>query len=836
MNRTPLGAPPVDFSSRQERAWVMLEREPGLGIFDVASFMGANWKVDQGPNGSLTTAQISVNLGIDPQALSVNIKPRDWEVHGLSDRRVNVWDQLLRGRRVRIQTKRQSPASDWIIFDGILTKVAPGWSGSTSSSRTATAFASDLFLAAANEPGQTILGQWRRSRAALMAQLGAMPDPDDPALQECVHVTALQTIFNPGGRPNCSPTPIDLNVIDDQTEPVYVFTDVGDPEAEYWTVARILRYIDFALLQKPIDPGTNLDVPRTSDPDHPEKMRRQGRWSAYGLDHANLDQLISAMVPLQAEFGSEFVDRNLLRVLPDVAIDHMNAIEAFSYVADRAGVMFSSRFVALAGGDTLGLLEWTVLGDHSGPGGDSYPTGGFNTGSASTGAGNPNTGDYSTRGLFLYVPSDVSDLPTSIYNANSRENATEGSIVMDESSVRRSVRVTGDADEFEGTWELRPGWLPDAWLDVDPNDSAAVSEAIERIRTAAFQQRYVLDKIEQPEVLEAYGAVLRRWVLNEHGGYRAADYKRASGPWSTEAIWDPYDFRAEGSVDMLDVRGANGWSVRRRSFRPTIARFFDPTAVSDPVELGMLVQISYDGGQTWYYHEYSTWNDPRECGIYFKANDLASIIDPTDRRENFVSQFIRGNLRVRITANIQGDDALQGYAGPQARSWVEIDSNEYISRRGQYARQLRSQANSNLALGAVLTPDRDDSNEANGLAQRLRDEFQARRVTGNVTIPYLLRDGLAPWPGYRLGDEIVGILTSESRTFMPLRGNASGTQPSPRVVGITYRYQDSPAERTTELTLEAFTNGDGSALRRYLPGDATQLTAPEAAASIGDNL
>ncbi len=816
----------------------MLEREPGLGIFDAAYFLGAAWEIANGPNAALQHARITVNLGFDPTAIAAGVYPKDWQVHDLSHNATNVWEAVLRGRRVRIQTKRPNPQNDWILFDGVVTKCEPGWSGANvNKSRHATVYAQSIFATAANEPGQTLTGQWRRARDADLAVRDTAGDPEQSEKNACVEVLALPPIFNPRGLPNCHPEPLKFTRDEDDDvadEHVYVFADAGSPEAIPWTVAKILRYIEWAVMQPPPPlAGELVDVNRRSDTERgPFRLQLDRRWSSYGLKHRNLDVLLDPAVDINPTAGEGFAERALLRLLADVAVDHFNAIEAFAMIADRAGLMFYAESLATGSGTTQPFLRWTILGNHAGARDIHVDDGVSSTspsidsqyGNNSATAGIPADG----RGLFLYVPTDGTLVSSSIWSTVAKENATEGQVLMDESGVRRGIRVQGEADEYEGSWDLLPGWRPDAWLDVDGSSQVAVDEALARIGTTAFNERYNLD--EQSGVnLEQYGDVLRRWVLNEHGLYDPGAYKRNAGPWSSETVWEPFKFHTSGFVTNLDNRGDNGWTLRRRTFRPTIASFFE----ANPVKLGMLVQLSFDSGVTWQFHRVAVFNNPNECGIYFEENDLTQIADPTNPSVNFVTAFIRNRLRVRVHANIEGDDTLVAVAGRAARSYVEIDSVEYINRRGQFARQLRQSANSQLTGFGVTTPDRDDSAEAADLARRLRAEFQARKIAGRVMIPYLLRDGEAIWPGYRLGDEIVGILTQNSRTYMPLTGVATSEQPSTRVAGIVYRYRHDPAERVTELILERYTEvGATEGMAMKVPGDQRSPTIPDTANAV----
>ncbi len=797
----PLGEPPRDFSDALEQAVVLLETAPGSGTFEPVSFLGDAWEVVHGENTDFPVARLAVRLGLRPDLYGPSdTLPVDWQVVDEAGDKANVWDALLGGRQVVIRTAREDGTDDWFIFWGVITRLEPGYSGAAGQgNRWATAYADSVLALAETEPGQTLIGQWRRSRGATIAVNGGEGDPN-----ECRLVTAEPPTFNPGGKPNCARVPLDLD-----GEKVYVFTDPGAPDAEPWTLARALRYVQWAAMQ-PAPPMTGelYDVPFGAYGSGPDWLAEFIGWTSYRLEHENLSSMLVPLLDRTDQAGSDALERALLRRLSDVCVDHMSTLEAFALLGGLGGLSYTPIY--LQGPTTpIVCLLWTLRGYRDarkaaankaasnrgllkpGVSGDHQPAGGIEPAPATA------------RGVWVYVPSDgYVSAGRGIGDLVRDENSTEGSFSFDESGTRNAVRVLGDADQYEVTVELRPGWKPDAWVDVDPNDQAAVDAAIARIGTPEWDARYRLDKADGA-ALASHGHVLRRWVLNEHGGYLAADYQRAAGYWSDPTKWEPYRWFTEGHVFLLWIRGDDGWSARRRRFLPPLAQWFQEGA-SQPTEIGIVVELSFDGGTSWRYCDAQVLVEANECAIYFQSPDLTAIVDPGDDANDFVRAYIRGQLRVRVTANVEGDDAVVGAAPQRAASLLAPTRVDHVPQRGRLRRVWRHGANSELPTYGIDTPDdRDDGPEARYLAERLRFDLETRRVQAQVVLPYLLQDGGGPWEGYRPGDEVLGVITGHAQTRVPFTGSDDPALPAARITRISWRWRREPAETATVLAIEA---------------------------------
>jgi len=498
----------------------------------------------------------------------------------------------------------------------------------------------------------------------------------------------------------------------------------------------------------------------------------------------------------------------------------MSALEALIYLCDRAGMLCYVDHVYndhpnASEPEFLTRLNYVIRGDRNELNratGDEGP--GRDGGDGGRG-GDPQSGETdgpvqprSARGVFLHLPSDrtfEAGTGRTVDELFARFNVAEGPLLADESGVRTSVLVSGEPTQYQGAWELRPGWLPDDWVDIDPNDEDAVNEAVARIGTDAWRKRYQRDRMTD---LKTYGRVLRFWVLNEDGAFGvkpgqtgSSPYKRDHGLWSTDVAWWPYRFRTEAEVADLEQRGDKGFSCRRRRLLPPVAELKDDED-SAAYKIGIVVQFSYDSGGSWRAMPAKIVNLPERCGIYIETNDLAAnelreLVEGegwAEYRRTVPEAYIRSLLRVRVLANVEGDNAVRGFAKPSQRSFVQLPLGEFADRRRQLRRILRSATakswtNYYAPLARLPSPaDIDDSQEAINYAERLRNELEQRRHSGQVTIPWIAQDGAAAYDGYRPGDEVLGVKTGRDDTFMPLHGSDDPWRPAARIIGLTYEF------------------------------------------------
>lgn len=493
----------------------------------------------------------------------------------------------------------------------------------------------------------------------------------------------------------------------------------------------------------------------------------------------------------------------------------MSVLEAFVYLAELGGMLVNS-FNDLHGsqGECYTYLAFTIRGFTRK--GDTRPSKepGVEDGEQIPTSDKAYLEGAVSRAVTLRIPADhTTGVNKSEAEMLDMSDATEGELLLDDDARRTAVRVCGNAGAYEMTVEPVPGWEPNAWWDIDPKNPAAVKEAKARAEpeTGTEWERRHKTGASNADNLQ-YAKVGRYWVLNEDGAFVAATYKRDYGPWSSEDDWLPYDFHTKGGVKDLEKRGGKGWSTRRR-------RFLAPWAVaaSEPLEgdgehLGVFLELSFSEGKadSWFRHRAIAADiEADRCAVTISSKDLRDVICDIPGYEaydvDFVSAFIEGKLRIRVSAAIEGDDQTYGCSRDvPPRGW-QLPWAEHIDRSGRYGRELRFRSNNKLrSIFELDWPlDRDDSEQADGLARRLAGEAQIRRASAQVTIPYLLEpgDGKA-WETFAVGDEVHWIQTGNSRTRMKLASGEPKQERAPRIVGVAYRWSREPQEASTTLQLE----------------------------------
>ncbi|MCP4247277.1 MAG: Rieske (2Fe-2S) protein, partial [bacterium] len=108
-----------------------------------------------------------------------------------------------------------------------------------------------------------------------------------------------------------------------------------------------------------------------------------------------------------------------------------------------------------------------------------------------------------------------------------------------------------------------------------------------------------------------------------------------------------------------------------------------------------------------------------------------------------MTEYIRNKLRIRVLGNIEGDDAVKGFARPdQTRSPNPLSWWEYLDKSAELHRQLRGSANSSLhGVAGVTTADVDDHAETLHHAERMRAELEIRKYSGQAGLPWLVVRG-----------------------------------------------------------------------------------------------
>jgi len=166
------------------------------------------------------------------------------------------------------------------------------------------------------------------------------------------------------------------------------------------------------------------------------------------------------------------------------------------------------------------------------------------------------------------------------------------------SASRPGVLAIGDVKQYEATFPLQPGWDPeletDRWRDV----------------ARGFAEDWL-----------ATGDVYRKWVLNEHD----------QNPWA---------------IKEFDVS-----AIAPDEFPLNTARRFEPclTTGADGQSVGVVIEVSLDGGSGWERWSGPAWVSDDECAVYLGGQTL-----PAD----YFQAVIEKMAVVRVTATVSADTRL----------------------------------------------------------------------------------------------------------------------------------------------------------------------------------
>ncbi|KKK47577.1 hypothetical protein LCGC14_3153790, partial [marine sediment metagenome] len=171
-----------------------------------------------------------------------------------------------------------------------------------------------------------------------------------------------------------------------------------------------------------------------------------------------------------------------------------------------------------------------------------------------------------------------------------------------------------------------------------------------------------------------YRNVGRKWALNEGGDYSAGAYDRGM----------PFDFTTVIDAEyLLDDDGKRLYAPFNRQLLPCLTR--DEQALDS---VGIKVEFSLDGGQTWQVRSGVIGSLSDEAGIYIDELNLGEMLNQEeetisggtleDVELNYWTSLCDDKLkgrsfkdgewktRVRVTASIQMDQRLVRFSGPSS--------------------------------------------------------------------------------------------------------------------------------------------------------------------------
>jgi len=577
-------------------------------------------------------------------------------------------------------------------------------------------------------------------------------------------VDSLPCEFNAGGLPNRAAAPVQ---VDGEERYVHVFAGDADPDAKYWTYAQVLRYLTVFHLQSAytMAPDEGLLVIDGDGLDLTEDMLE---WPSESHPR-----------PAAPPDLDDVWEYAMLAMPQNLSVETLNICEAMTLFAASAKVRFAVIYSWDPEDPTVprSQLIWSGRG----------------TGPAKTIA----------KGSFIGLPTSPPLIAEEVVELC---QIKDFSAQIDYRDVNTWPKVIGDIKRYEITSQLVPGWVPDDNLDDVADVETAIEYALahhdcgdpEEVALDPWFRQYH----KSGAMHERYRVEGRRWVLNETGRYRAAEYARQTGhfvadrytPWGPETVaLNDTAIDQAGEVVGIPVLNAH-WSRRPRPFQPC----FSADAMRQ--SMGIYVEFSFDSGYTWWHlAESRIANLQDEAGIYLDDEDLTLLKRPneTDEGISFWEAMVRGYARIRVTAVIDGDHRLDGDA-----QWTDLGAvmqaatGRVIDLSGRFHSNRQDGANSIFAPpldennpdgrgdreAPGTTPDEIDDLAAITDAARTFGEWLAGRQTVcSLVVPWLTRD-------YEVLDTLTEIegANLELRQFASDRDDAEAGARPVDIVAIEY--------------------------------------------------
>jgi hypothetical protein len=267
----------------------------------------------------------------------------------------------------------------------------------------------------------------------------------------------------------------------------------------------------------------------------------------------------------------------------------------------------------------------------------------------------------------------------------------------------------GDFKTYEATFELIKAW--DAGLEQNNYD----------ILSPSTNPNFCISK-----------DVYRKWCLNEAGQYSSPPYNQG----------DAFDFS--------QIFESSNFVHRHRRFRPAL------TTDVQGHSLGYFLQVSYNGGQSWwqYLHAFNILLD--ECGVWLSSDRLDM---------DTWAAALQGSLRFRITASVVSDERLTAAFtnGPVNSSAPVVEHVMTLPRQFKY-RKVSDQSILTEATSQIFgKPDEaDDSVALYEFVRQTAATSSEVIETFDIQTPSLMFD-------YRLGDIV--STSPESRDLLACRSD-----------------------------------------------------------------
>lgn len=565
----------------------------------------------------------------------------------------------------------------------------------------------------------------------------------------------LRCIFNPDGARNCDsrigPLACDPDELGFTAFPLPRFTHSLDPAAQSWSWARVLLYVLYVGRWNSTD-GTIGDFGDARMID----LNLAATIQAGGLH---------AIDPDAAGTPSDPWARLLLAKPASLVLEGRNWWEALQWCSARCGLWVRVEHVQRDG-------EWRIGLRFGLPGG-------------------------AARKRFKLCSPGWDAAGHTRDEVTEANNVSNLVLISDRSGAANVVEMHGRPIRYETTIELAPLWAADARWDVDWSSLSPQ----QRDEALAFFGSEEAEVYQRSSSSFAKFDVGRLWGVCD-GQERSAELARSWAPWTAEryALLDPAEL---GFGEFSDLHGAytlGMGAVRPRPFEDCASGY----GPSSP--LPAIVQVSVDGGESWAYLPSGVAAMKRSARVYFEIDDLAdeALIFKTGTGElGYVEAYLRGLLRVRVTAGMRGDDVVftraessaSLLARPRERllqrpSDIRIEGREAFTPPQGGTFEL---GNSQF-IGSAIYPEvrRNDVHKLLASADAAIERLDRVRHRGVIETPGLVPPSDAE-NAYQPGDEIEGVFAQAGASEHDLRMDAADGERYAVCVGVTLTYE--PGER-----------------------------------------
>ncbi len=701
------------------------------------------------------------------------------------------WQQaydLLWGDMVRVRTNEPSAAFT-VVFQGFVTSYLSDFSGGTDKNpafeRNAIVCHDYRWLLSISS---FIFGQLARGPDDYS---GYGTDSQAPIDGSYTWATGRRVIFNADGRPNSDPVLLTgLQGYDPTPDPLPIFDDTE--RAVPWTAREMLCYVLSPFYNKAYQ---YLPIPSP------------GRLP--GLDHTDWD-----------------------KVLNNISVDGLNVIEAIQIICRHLG--------------------WSFREDYKNDGTVTFVF--YKPGAASR----YSRSDQDTTILHrLHAPAVGESIEVAVEAG--KKMLWSMSFAEDIAGIVNNPWGLGAPHRFEFTAELVPGWLDEdllvpGWLDeylepLEPNvkgDNANLFFTEAELQDIIDPDSKSYYKNYHPRGNQFHRNVGRKWVLNESGHYTIAppwavdkDYKVGdlvtkggntrrctfnhvsawmgqSSYWQESTGYDrgmPFDFKGVIPAQyILDPEGKRIFAPFNRQLLPCLTVNKDSLS-----SIGILVEFSFDGAETWQIIPAAISALKNECGIYIEEANLAELVD---RNEATISEDVAKEekkldgvqlnywtslcgdklwerifkdkdsdsveaypwqTRIRITASIQLDRRLVRQALPSSVSASPFHHSQIYDFSQKYglAKRTLSSVFNNTDLGAYQTDSTDWFDKHLGA---IREANKDMSISGQFTLERLWLGDDSGEPDFALGDCLEKITGREH----PLSASFGGDTVYPEIIQIIY--------------------------------------------------